>query len=95
MKVMMPFPLGRSGRVDAVIEYCFRRPKWVCDGGFVQPAGAVLAGAPSLPRSRLAGRGEPGGGAEEGWPQEVGGFSSLSSPLSNCVILRCSYYLNR
>lgn len=76
MKVMMPFPPGRSGRVDAVIEYCFRRPKWVCDGSFVQPARAVLAGAPSLPRSGLAGRREPGGGAEEGWPQEVSGFSS-------------------
>lgn len=41
MKVMMPFPLGRSGRVDAVIGYCFKRPKYVPGGCFVQPRGAV------------------------------------------------------
>lgn len=48
MKVMMPFPLGRSGRVAAATGYCFKRPK--CEmrlpGCFVQPAGALSAGGP-------------------------------------------------
>lgn len=30
MKVMMPFPPGRSRRVDAVIGCCFTRAEWVC-----------------------------------------------------------------
>lgn len=62
MKVMMPFPLGRCGRMDAVIGYCFKRPKWVRGGGFVQPWGAVQpAQKPGGGTCR-----EPGGGAEEG-----------------------------
>ena len=76
MKVMMPFPPGRSGRVDAVIGYCFKRPKWVCGGCFVPPSGTVSAGhRSSLPRSRLAGPTESlGEGQRKDSRREVSGL---------------------
>lgn len=81
MKVTMPFPLRRSGRVDAVIGCCFKCPKWVCSGCFVQPAGAVLAGHPQAAQKpvgrTLRAWGE---GQRKDGRRKVSGFSSLSSP---------------
>lgn len=55
MKVVMPFPLGRLGRVHAVTGYCFNRPKWACSGGFVQPTEAVLGGHPQPAQKPVGG----------------------------------------
>lgn len=69
MKVMMPFPLGRSGRVDAVIGYCFKRPKYV-PGGCLSNPGSSATGPER--------GGGTGGGAEEVSYWKVS--FSLSSP---------------
>lgn len=66
MKVVMPFPPGRSRGVDAVTGYCFKRPKVVRGGCFVQPPGAVQPAQKPVGGTLR----EPGGGAEVGQPQE-------------------------
>lgn len=69
MKVMMPFPLGCSGRVHAVIGYCFKHPKWACSGCFVQPTEAVLAGHPQPAQ-------KPVGGTLRAWGRGRGRMAS-------------------
>ena len=76
MKVMMPFPLGRSGRVDAVIEYGFKRPKWARGGCFVQPSGALQPA-----QKPVSGTAESlGEGQRKAGHGKASGFSGLPSP---------------